>query len=335
MYQDCVTRIRPRLLASLLAAISIHALTGGAVQAQVLPSVRVTEITEISHPFITWHCARQPVQVRVIGSLMEVVLNGDSRILQQAISASGARYVAPDDPGTEFWGKGGQATLTWSGSALPTCVEAGQMMIPMRASGNEPFWSVDYDGFRMSLRQPGQPPRDFDVSGREPHAGGWVVQAESEGSFAHLDVSSGICIDNMSGQPRPYSVTLRMSDTALQGCGGDPARLLQGAPWQLKIMGGEAVNLPAIVEFLPDNRLTGTNGCNRLVGAYAISGEGLTISQLASTRMACDPNVMVKADEFDRYLSGVHGFSFTDPDELILKSEQGELQLQFIGGSAD
>lgn len=314
--------------APLMVALCLSAMVGGTAQAHVFQGVRVTEVTEASHPFSTWHCARQPILVRMIGPLMEIVFRGDSRILQQAVSASGARYVAPGDPGTEFWGKGSQAAVKWSGTTLPVCTEEGALMVPMRASGNEPFWAVDFDGWRLSLSQPGQPVRDFDVKGQMPRAGGWRLHAESGQAALNLDISQDVCVDSMTGQPHPYTVRLNMNEVSLPGCGGDPARLLQGVRWRLTALGGQAVTIPATLEFLPDNRLAGSNGCNRLIGSYAVSGEGLSFSQLGSTRMACELKVMTQADAFDRYLSSVHGFAFDEHGALVLKAEQGELLLQ-------
>lgn len=322
--------VYPQLPASALAALCLSTLVGGAVQAQALQGVRVTEITKATHPFSTWQCARQPIQVRMIGQLMEVVVGGESRILQQAVSASGARYVAPGDPGTQFWGKGGQANVTWSGTELPVCVEDGALMAPLRASGNEPFWAVDYDRWNVVLSQPGQPARSFDVKEQSRQGNGWRVQAESGQANLYLDITPQVCVDNMTGQPHPYTVSLNMNEQSMQGCGGDPARLLQGVRWQLKAIDGKAVTTQASLEFLADNRLAGSNGCNRIIGSYALSGEGLSFSQLAGTRMACEPEVMAQADKVDQYLSGVRGFAFDDQGALVLKTEQGELLLQAV-----
>lgn len=297
----------------------------GAAQAQGASGVRLVEASEASHPFSQWRCARQPIQTRMLGQLMEVVVAGESRVLMQAMSASGARYVAPGDPDTEFWGKGGVANVSWSGTALPTCVEDGAIETPFRASGNEPFWAVDYDGWRLSFSEPGQAGREFEVKDRQIHDGGLTLQAAANGDILALDLSEGVCQDSMSGLLRPYSATLTMNGKTLQGCGGEPARLLQGARWMLKSLGGDAVTVPAWLEFLPDARLAGSNGCNRLIGSYAISGEGMRFSQLGSTRMACQPEVMAQSSRIEQYLSAVRGFSFNDHDELLLATDLGDV----------
>lgn len=310
------------------AGLCLLALTGAAGAVQAQSSLRITDVTEASHPYTTWQCAQKPVKVRMLGTLMEVVVDGDSRILQPAVSASGARYVAPGDENTEFWGKGGQASITWSGAALPDCVEAGTLPTPLRASGNEPFWSVDYDGIRVALSQPGEAVRHFPVKGVASRTDGWAVSAVEGGESLRLEITQATCVDSMSGLSRPYSVALKMNEQTLQGCGGDPERLLQGVRWQLESLGEQAVTVPAWLEFLPENRLAGSNGCNRLMGSYAVSGEDLRFGQLGSTRMACPPEIMAQADTIDRYLSGVRGFSFDEHGALVLAAEQGDMKWQ-------
>lgn len=314
-------RFKPALLV-VLAACSAAA---GAVHAQPSSSLRVTEVTQASHPYTTWHCARETLKTRIIGQSLEVVLGDDSRLLTQAISASGARYVAPGDADTEFWGKGRQATVRWSGRALAPCVEQGELATPLRASGNEPFWAVDYDGWRLALSRPGQPVRHFDIEGRAASGEGWQLQGEQDGQALSIDIQTAICVDSMSGLPRPYTVSITMNGETMQGCGGDAAQLLQGVRWKLTAMGGQAVALPAWLQFLPDGRLAGSNGCNRLMGAYDISGEGVRFSQLATTRMACPSDIMAQAGKLDQYLASVHGFSFDAQGALVLKAEQGDL----------
>lgn len=296
-----------------------------AVPAQEQTGIRAVEASEASHPYSHWQCARLPIKTRMLGRVMEVVVAGESRILTRAMSASGARYVAPGDPDTEFWGKGGVASVSWSGKALPACAQAGAVVTPFRASGNEPFWAIDHDGWRLSLSRPGQPVREFEIQEQAAREGGLTLRATGGGDTLRLDLAEGICQDTMSGMLRPYSATVTMDDKTMQGCGGDPARLLQGVRWMLKSVGGEAISVPAWVEFLPDDRLAGSNGCNRLIGSYAISGEGLSFSQLGSTRMACQPEVMAQSGKVEQYLSEVRGFSFDGQGALVLDTGRGNI----------
>lgn len=314
---------QPRTMAGVcVAALS---LATGAVHAQTPADVRVTAVSESSHPYTVWHCARLPIEVRTIGQALEVVIDGDSRILMPVVSASGARYVSPGDEGTEFWSKGGLASVTWTGTALPTCAETGALVTPLRASGNEPFRALNYDGWGIELSEPGRPVRQVDVEGLVHSAGGWQLQSARGQLPLQVDITEAVCQDSMSGLPRPYSVVLNMNGQTLPGCGGDPARLLQGVQWTLKTVGDTTLTVPASLAFLPDGRLAGSNGCNRLIGGYAISGAGMRFSQLGSTRMACPAEVMQQSDLVDQYLATVRGFSFNEQGALVLQAEQGDI----------
>lgn len=293
--------------------------------AQPQPRLQLIEITDASHPYTSWDCARQPIKTRILGEMLEVKLGDESRVLVQARSASGARYVAPGDAGTEFWGKGGVANVTWSGSALPACTEAGAVVTPFRASGNEPFWAVEYDGWQLSLQQPGVAAQDFKAQITDKRSDGLTLQGENNGTTLRMDIKGEICQDTMSGQMRPYAVTLHQQGRSLQGCGGDPARLLQGVRWVLKSAGGKPLAVPAWVEFLPEGRLAGHTGCNRLMGEYTMSGEGLTLSKLGTTRMACPPAAMQQEVTLNRYLSSVRGFALDGEAGLTLRTDKGEV----------
>lgn len=78
--------------------------------------------------------------------------------------------------------------------------------------------------------------------------------------------------------------------------------------------------------FGPEGALTGHGGCNTLRGRYALEGHRLSITQVATTRMACSPALM---EQEDRILSALeraaratvppHGFlTLQDADGAVL-----------------
>lgn len=294
--------------------------------------LRITEVTENSHPFQTLYCARQPLQVRFIGELAEIVLNDESRTLKQAMSASGARYVAPGDDTTVFWNKGRFATVTWSGQQLPLCVPSGAIIPPYRASGNEPFWAVTYDGWRATLKRPGKPDLVHDAKIAETSAKGQTLVA-GEGTDAwRLQATDGLCVDSMSGMPHPQQTTLQYQSNTLHGCGGDPERLLQGVTWRITGIGKQAVNdaTAAHIRFLADNKVAGNTGCNLFFGQYTLTGETLNLKNMGSTRKACSPELMTQEAAFLKILESVSKFSFeaSDAQRLILHADGAELQAE-------
>ncbi|WP_407275642.1 MliC family protein [Halothiobacillus sp. DCM-1] len=73
-----------------------------------------------------FRCGTQQVTVGATsqGVLMQV---GDKHYhLRQAISASGARYVAEENGAVSFWSKGDHATVTLDQETLPECVPVQQ-----------------------------------------------------------------------------------------------------------------------------------------------------------------------------------------------------------------
>jgi heat shock protein HslJ/membrane-bound inhibitor of C-type lysozyme len=292
------------------------------------PALRVTEISQASHPFETLYCARQPVQYRFLGDALELVVNNESRILTPAIAASGARYVAPGDPTTEFWGKGTLANITWSDEALPVCAPAGTLIPPYKASGNEPFWSVAFDGWDATLTQPGKAPLTQDAQISDTRTKGQTLVAGSGANMLKLTAEEALCVDTMSGMPYPQQAELQYQSNTWQGCGGDPNRLLQGVTWGVAQLNGHEINAQTRPEihFMPNNRIAGGTGCNRFFGEYILTGEGMQIKGLGSTRMACSEKLMTQENTFLGQLQDVNGISFDTVDTLILNTPEGEIR---------
>lgn len=321
---------------ALLACLVTFAVTSGpavAVQSNGAASqVRITNVTDSSHPFETLHCARQPIQVRYIGQLAEVVIDRERRLLKQAMSASGARYVALGDDTTVLWGKGPFATVTWSGQQLPLCAPSGAIIPPYRASGNEPFWAVTYDGWQATLKRPGEPHVEGDAEIAETTSKGQTL-ASSDGAQAwRLEATDGLCIDSMSGMPRPQQTTLHYHSDSMHGCGGNPERLLQGVMWRIAPSGEQPANgtTAAHIRFLADNKVVGSTGCNRFFGDYALTGESLSFTSVGRTRMACSSELMAQEEALLETLASVNRFSFKESDmqQLLLHVDSADTEIE-------
>ncbi|NVO32384.1 META domain-containing protein [Hymenobacter lapidiphilus] len=73
----------------------------------------------------------------------------------------------------------------------------------------------------------------------------------------------------------------------------DPAAL--AGEWRIRTLNGAAMPAEAAAEATLNfdtatNKVSGSTGCNRLMGTYATSGTGITFGPMATTRMACSPN---------------------------------------------
>lgn len=110
--------------------------------------------------------------------------------------------------------------------------------------------------------------------------------------------------------------------------------MLEGIEWLLSTysdgQGGQQpalVDAPATISF-SDGSFSGSTGCNRYSGGYSSSNGELTLSQVATTQMACPPPIMDQEQQFLQLLNQVTGYGITD-DELTLTGADGSALLVF------
>ncbi len=278
-----------------------------------------------------YRCGDRVVQVGFAGD-DAVMDTGEARVrLEQVRTASGARYDAPDDPGTWFWSRGDNATVSIGGTELPECT----MTFPMDgesyvARGNEPFWRANVAYGRMEILRPDFEDLDLPVTSTELTADGDIVieawdRAQAiRGVLVRID---GICRDSMSGMPYPESAELAMGDNVMRGCGGDPADLLTGREWVVEEIGGEATleETPPTLLFDAGGRVAGTGGCNRWFAGYELTGEGLSFGQAGTTMMACPDAQAEQERRFLDALGQVFRHDFGEDGALVLHGPGGAL----------
>jgi heat shock protein HslJ len=104
---------------------------------------------------------------------------------------------------------------------------------------------------------------------------------------------------------------------------------LTGQDWTLVTLSGAPVppDLTVSASFSEDGTVSGSGGCNRYTGPYAVEGDTLTVGPLASTRMSCGP----VANDLERtYLSALEtavGFAISGTDMVI--STAADVTLEF------
>ncbi len=106
--------------------------------------------------------------------------------------------------------------------------------------------------------------------------------------------------------------------------GGADAAVLE-TDWLLQEMTGESFAAGtdlsrARITLHADGKVSGSTGCNRLMGGFEISGERLTFGRIASTRRACPGDYMKLEAAFDKMLSQVHSWQLRDGRMLLLGS---------------
>ncbi|ARE83262.1 META domain protein [Roseovarius mucosus] len=271
-------------------------------------------------------CGDTTVSFGILGE--ETVLRAEGRDIpmKQVISASGARFEGIKEPETEFWNKGDMAMLRLEGRDLPECQEVPPpQQQSYRAGGNEPGWSVvltaenaeitaDYGEITHSLPRP-----DVQVL-----PGAYVFDMPE--IAAQLTIREGICRDDATGMPHPDAAQLTLGEREFSGCGGAPEDLLTGPSWQVTVLGETPLIEPErlTLNFITPGRVAGSSGCNRLVGGYTLTGEGLQFGAMGSTMMACPEPLMEQERRMLDALEQVTRFDI---------AEDGALRL--IGGATD
>ena len=204
---------------------------------------------------------------------------------------------------------------------------AGPQIQSMRARGNEPFWSVDLSESAVVMTTPeGESRWGAPVLDTTFDDGAVLFVAPGEQGEIAVKVLDRVCADSMTGMPHPQSVRVWANGQELQGCGGEPASLLQGPEWTVDGLDGKApvADSKITLNFAADGSLSGSSSCNRLATTYTLTGEGLAIAQGAGTMMACEAPVMEQETAFLRLLSAVNAFAITDDGALLLKTADGK-----------
>lgn len=272
---------------------------------------------------VRFSCGGEALAVTFGESAATAVFGGETIEMKLAASASGARYEAAGDPSTVFWNKGDNGTLTLKGKELPLCVPAAGVFT---ARGNEPGWRVDVapgawlvyrgqDGTRLLV----SPPPEAAVAGNVRR-----YEAKAEGQSLSLDVEAKRCADTMTGMPHPETARLTLGERTLTGCAGDPAALFAGA-WTIDTFGDLKARPEEKItaEFGADGHLAGKGPCNRFMGPWTLSGEGLKIGPAAATMMACPGDAMEREQAFFALLDKVNRFEIAEDGALVLFTADG------------
>lgn len=195
-----------------------------------------------------------------------------------------------------------------------------------RAIGHEPSWSLSRSDGTMTLETDfGKNRVEFAVPPATKVDDRTVrYRTTSGGDPLEVILKSEVCVDTMTGMPRPEQVTITFGTKRLTGCGGDPASLLQGQEWTVVSLAGEPV-LPEpriTMAFAETGGLSGLGSCNRFNAEYKITGEGLSIGKGMSSMMACEDPVMKQEQLFLELLERVSRFSIAADSNLTLHTDQ-------------
>jgi len=97
---------------------------------------------------------------------------------------------------------------------------------------------------------------------------------------------------------------------------------LAGTEWLLEDLGGAGVldRVQSTLVFLPEGRVGGSSGCNRMMGGVKMDGSSITFSKLGGTLMACPAAVMDQERKYLGALGKAKTFRIDGP-YLLIESE--------------
>lgn len=137
------------------------------------------------------------------------------------------------------------------------------------------------------------------------------------------------------------SSVLLAATLAISGCNSLPSNvlqqqneaLLQNKEWTLTHIGATeikqdaATGTPKLKFDQASQRMSGTDGCNRLMAGYKIESAQLNLTQIAATEMMCMEN-MQQADQFNQALAKVTAYQ-SYGHQLKLLDRFGNTVLKF------
>lgn len=143
-----------------------------------------------------------------------------------------------------------------------------------------------------------------------------VISSTTIRLFALAAIFAGL--PACAAEPAPAKLTPAPATASL------PA--LEGTHWKLTQLNGQAplagTNQQAYIQLdAGAQRVSGTGGCNRLMGGYTSAGETISFTQLAGTKMAC-PVGMEQDDAMSAALTKAKSFKISG-DTLTLSDENG------------
>ncbi|WBQ09579.1 META domain-containing protein [Hyphomonadaceae bacterium ML37] len=196
-------------------------------------------------------------------------------------------------------------------------------LLPLRGYGHEPNWHVLVERDSTTIYRQTEALISFPT--RQPDVVPARFRFEDPDSESHVVFRRDICRDIATGMPHPFTVIARPRPDTFEGCGGDPETLFADANWTLAMLGGDALDSDRELSIrFEDGRVSGSGGCNRFMGGYTLTGEALTLSELASTQMACPDEAMNQETRLLEQLSQVTMFDLTDEGALVLRTAGGD-----------
>lgn len=176
--------------------------------------------------------------------------------------------------------------------------------IDFKATGNEPFWSLEIN-FDKSMHF--NTLNGIDIITPVPEgvkamdANVTRYRAQTEQGELIVQIAKQECTNDMSGKKSDYSVTVnykRNNDKDYQnykGCGAYLSDYRLNDIWVLESVNNKPIDkekfknkIPSLEFNLAEKRVSGNGGCNIFSGQIELLGKKIKFGNLASTMMACE-----------------------------------------------
>jgi heat shock protein HslJ len=194
----------------------------------------------------------------------------------------------------------------------------------------------------------------FGSGGCNRYTGTWESESDNALALRPGGMTLIGCPEDIDNQEQAFLEALSTTDTfrledntlTLRDASGDtiatlielePAALVD-TPWQLTYVNNGDGALVGIAEgtsitatFQDDGALNGSAGCNTYMTSYEIDGDAISIEPPATTRMACEKEVM---DQEFAYLTALEQAASHEigVDTLTLRSSDGAALAHFTAG---
>ena len=195
---------------------------------------------------------------------------------------------------SDAWLHANMLKITLDGLELGECRPAlPPILFPFEAAGQNGEWVLRITDDELTLRLGGD---DSETSIPRPEVIAVSGRLELDGHGIGVTLSETLCHDRINGMPFPVLVSLDLEDALMPGCGGDPLVLLRGPEWRVVSLFGIPIDpdrpeFPELTMRFVDGRVSGRGACNLYLGDVTAGRAGLQLGQMASTRMACPPEL--------------------------------------------
>lgn len=140
---------------------------------------------------------------------------------------------------------------------------------------------------------------------------------------AAIEIDGAMCFTSTTAHPLPSDIPPAGIELIVQ-----PVTPLERSEWTLVELDGAAValgegeNAPFLMLDPEGTRLSGSGGCNRLVGTFDRKGDALRFTDIGATRMACLEPVMERESAFLAALAATTRFELDGPSLVLLDGDR-------------